>query len=71
MKNYNVEIRESVNDCWDAETFEEAIPADSALEAAELAKAHIIENGGDPEAFMYKVTEVRKWDEEPDEGEIF
>ena len=56
MKEYRVEFTEQENGyryggMWDTEITE----AETAEEAVELLKANILENGGDPNEFIYRV----------------
>lgn len=61
MKEYRVEFIENETifngGGWDNEWYSEIVEAESALEAIELCKQYLIENGEEPEKFRYCVYE--------------
>ena len=56
MKEYRVEFTEQENGyCYTGGWDNEIVEAKTAEEAVELLKANILENGGDPNEFIYRV----------------
>ena len=64
MKEYRVELNENgtiINGGgWDNEWYSEIVEAENALEALELFKQYLIENGEEPEKFSYCVYDPSK-----------
>lgn len=55
MKEYRVEFTEQENGyCYRGQWDTEIVEGETAEEAIELLKAHFVENGGDPEAYIYR-----------------
>ena len=64
MTKYKVEIRETINDCWDEDAIQDYIEAENMEEAVEFAKDYINEHNENAEKFMYRVTDTDRTEEQ-------